>query len=68
MHCTRTVVATSGVAGPSGGTKDKPVGMVWMALLMRNVITKLQEGDRGREMNITRALMELYCLHELIMN
>lgn len=29
-------VAVSGVAGPSGGTKEKPVGMVWFGWALRD--------------------------------
>lgn len=47
-------VSVTGVAGPGGGTKDKPIGTVWMGLAIRGedqitVKTKLHRfGDIGR--------------------
>ena len=43
-------IAISGVAGPDGGSKEKPVGMVCFGFMTRNdsvkAITKYFEGDR----------------------
>ncbi len=49
-------VATSGIAGPTGGSDDKPVGMVWIAVATKNkVISKKHYFGAFREQNIIRA-------------
>ena len=45
-------VSVTGVAGPDGGTAEKPVGLVWFALAQRGAPTVAHEerfGDLGRE-------------------
>ncbi len=67
---TNLSIAVSGIAGPDGGTKDKPVGTVWISVSSDNktVSKKFLFGeDRGR--NITRAsLSALNMLRLFILN
>ena len=65
---TDCAISTSGIAGPGGGTKEKPVGTVWIAVAYKNEIrTMKQEMDCGREKNIERAGNNaLILLHELL--
>lgn len=49
-------VATSGIAGPDGGTEEKPVGTVWIAAAVgQQVVSQCYRFSSIREQNILRA-------------
>jgi nicotinamide-nucleotide amidase len=65
---TDIAVATSGIAGPTGGTDGKPIGTVWIAVATSSrVISRLFQFGAFRDRNITRASLEaLAMIKELV--
>ncbi|PWK78241.1 nicotinamide-nucleotide amidase [Mucilaginibacter oryzae] len=61
-------VAITGVAGPGGGTEDKPVGTVWIAVAgKQKTVIKKYTFDGKRRQNIERsAVMALAMLNNLL--
>ena len=54
-------VATTGIAGPGGGTPDKPVGTVWIGITTpKQVIAKKMHFTGRREQVIERTCNEVY--------
>ncbi|MFN4084018.1 MAG: competence/damage-inducible protein A [Bacteroidia bacterium] len=66
---TTYAIATSGIAGPGGGTADKPVGTVWIAVCnSKETIAKTFNMGDNRERTIQRtALSALDMLRKLIL-
>jgi nicotinamide-nucleotide amidase len=63
-------IATSGIAGPGGGTEMKPVGMLWVAVASKKgIITEKHTFGNDRNINILRfSTVALNLLRKQIIN
>ena len=64
LYSSDYTIATSGIAGPTGGTPEKPVGTTWIAIANeKQIISEKFHFGENRERNIEKA--SLYALNML---
>ncbi len=62
-------IATSGIAGPEGGSEEKPIGTVWIAIASKEKVMakKFNMGDNRERTIIRTNLMALDMLRKLLL-
>ena len=62
--CADLAIATTGIAGPDGGTKEKPVGTVWIAVAdaTHTEAQLLSFPGRRRQQNIDRTVNQAFSM------
>ncbi|MBN2814402.1 MAG: nicotinamide-nucleotide amidohydrolase family protein, partial [Bacteroidales bacterium] len=63
-------IAVSGIAGPDGGSEEKPVGTTWIAIASKKrIVSHMHNFGENRARNIQKAVIAaLFMLREEIMN